>query len=269
MEGANSKETAKDVLFAEERKMEIVQLVQERGKVLVPDLIAHFQVSPATIRNDLRDLEANGLIKRTHGGAIPPDTLKVGFELENQNKTVKHHKQKQAIARRALQFVEDGDIIILDTGTTTLELAKLLKDRRNVTVIVNDIEIARCLEDFEGVQVVIIGGTLRKKFHCTIGPFAANLLSELNVDKAFLGTNGFSLQKGCTTPDINQAEIKRIMVKISSQVIVLCDSSKIGANSFVQFASPEQIDAFVTDDDVKPGVVEEFAEQGLELIIAK
>ncbi|HZG77728.1 MAG TPA: DeoR/GlpR family DNA-binding transcription regulator [Paenibacillus sp.] len=269
MEGMNSKELARDVLFAEERKMEIVQLVQERGKVLVPDLIAHFQVSPATIRNDLRDLEANGLIKRTHGGAIPPDTLKVGFELDNHNKTIKNHKQKQAVARKAAELIEDGDIVILDTGTTTYELAKLLRDKRNVTAIVNDIEIARCLEDFDGVQVVVIGGTLRKKFHCTIGPFAANLLSELNVDKVFLGTNGFSLQKGCTTPDINQAEIKRIMVNISSQVIVLCDSSKIGTNSFVQFASPEHIDVFLTDDGIKPNQIEEFAEHGLDLRIAK
>jgi len=258
-------ESNSDPLFAEERKDTIVKLVNERKKVLVPDLIDYFKMSPATIRNDLRDLEAAGLIKRTHGGAIPSDSVRVGFELDSTKKNVKQLNEKEAIARKAAELVEDGDIIILDTGTTTLEMAKRLKDKKNVTVIVNDIEIAACLEQFDGISVVVIGGTLRKKFHCTIGPFAVKLLSELNVDKVFIATNGFSVEKGCTTPDINQAEIKKVMVQITTQVIVLCDSSKIGKNSFVQFVQPKEIDTFITDDQASPDVVSALLELGIDV----
>lgn len=261
-------ESNQDPLFAEERKAKIVKLVNEKRKVLVPDLIEYFKMSPATIRNDLRDLEAAGLIKRTHGGAIPSDSVRVGFELDNRRKNVNLLREKEAIARKAAEMVDDGDIIILDTGTTTLEMAKLLKHKRNVTVIVNDIVIAACLEQFEGISVVVIGGTLRKKFHCTIGPFAVKLLSELNVDKVFTGTNGFSIQKGCTTPDINQAEIKKVMVQISTQVIVLCDSSKLGKNSFVQFAPSNQIDTLITDNKAAPEFIAGASELGIDVQIA-
>jgi DeoR family fructose operon transcriptional repressor len=257
-----------EVLFAEERRAEIVRMVNDSKKVLVPDLIEHFKVSPATIRGDLRDLEAAGLIKRTHGGAIPSGFAKVGFEPDAVAKNVSHLEEKRRLARKAAELVEDGDIIILDTGTTTLELARQLRDKSNVTVIVNDMAIALCLEPFDGINVIVIGGTLRKNFHCTVGPFAANVLSELNVDKVFLGTNAFSAQKGCTTPDINQAEIKKIMVRIASQTIVLCDSSKFGKNSFVQFAHPQEVDLLVTDSGIDKKLLEELNELGVDVLVA-
>lgn len=258
-----------DILFAEERRADIVKWVNEKKKALVPELIEHYKVSPATIRGDLRDLEAAGLIKRTHGGAIPSDFVKAGFEPDSAAKNVAHLEEKRMIAREAAALVEDGDIVVLDTGTTVLEMAKLLKDRRNVTAIVNDLEIALCLEPFEGVQVIVVGGTLRKKFHCTVGPFASKLLSELNVDKLFLGTNAFSAQKGCTTPDVNQAEIKKIMVSIATQTIVLCDSHKIGHHSFVQFAGVDEINTFVTDEGIRPDQLSELHELGLDVRVAR
>jgi len=257
-----------DVLFAEERRADIVRWINEKKKVLVPELIDYYKVSPATIRGDLRDLEAAGLIKRTHGGAIPSDHVKAGFEPDSAAKHVAHLTEKRMIAKEAAAFVEDGDIVVLDTGTTLLEMAKLLKDRRNVTAIVNDLEIALCLEAFEGVNVVVIGGTLRKKFHCTVGPFAAGLLSELSVDKAFLGTNAFSVHKGCMTPDINTAEIKKIMVRVATQVYVLCDSSKIGNQSFVPFAQPEEIGTLITDDRIAPQQLKELMELGMDVKVA-
>jgi len=147
-----------NTLFAEERKNEIVKLISSEGKVLVPELINLFKVSPATIRNDLRDLEMSGLIKRTHGGAISVEMPKVGFEPIQQQKMVKNIEQKKSIAKAALDFIEDGDIIILDTGTTNLELAKLLPRSIQLTVIINDIDIARALEKHQHVQVILIGG---------------------------------------------------------------------------------------------------------------
>lgn len=255
-------------LYAEERRQEIVKLVRVNGKVSVPELVEHFNVSPATIRNDLRDLVHQGLIKRTHGGAIPVNTFKAGFELDSAHKEVTNLLQKQIIAKEANQYIDEGDIILLDTGSTTMELAKLLKDRQNIMIIVNDIEIARVLEDSEN-QVVLIGGNLRKKFHCTVGPLATKMLSSLNVDKVFLGTNAFSLEKGCTTPDINQAEVKQLMIDISNRIYLLCDSSKIGKHSFVQFSSVQDIDMLITDTDTESSVVDELDSQGVEVIIAE
>lgn len=260
--------SSNESLFAEERKMEIVNLLNKQGKVFVPELVERFNVSFATIRNDLRELEIAGKLKRTHGGAISAEFVKVGYEMDHSNKAVKFLEEKQAIARKAVELIEDDDIIILDTGTTTMEIAKLLYDKKNLTVIVNDIEIAACLEKFEGINIVVIGGTLRRNFHCTLGPFAVNLLSELNVDKLFLATNCFSPRKGCTTPDINHAEVKKTMVGISSQVIVVCDSSKLDKNSFVQFAKPEEIDVFITDERAQPDIIKEIKELGIDVQIA-
>ncbi|MFD2331875.1 DeoR/GlpR family DNA-binding transcription regulator [Cohnella sp. GCM10020058] len=256
-----------DVMFAEERQAAIVRMVQERGKVLVPDLVAFFKMSPATIRGDLRDLEARGLIKRTHGGAIPSDAAPVGFELDNKGKTVKDLSLKEAIAKKAAELVEDGDIIILDAGLTTREMCGHLQHKKNLTVIVNDIEIASLLERLDNVSVVVIGGMLRRHFHCTVGPFAVKLLSELNVDKVFLGTNAFSARKGCTTPDMNQAEVKRTMIRIATQVVLLCDSAKIGKNSFVQFAEPGEIDLVITDSRITGQHLREMTEAGMEVMV--
>lgn len=263
----NSSNTYSEPLFAEERKKEIIKLLKEKEKVIVPDLCAYFNVSPATIRNDLRELEQSGLLKRTHGGAI--DISKVGYELNAKERQVKNLSQKKAIARKALEYIEDGDIIILDTGTTTLELAKLLHGFKELTIVVNDLEIARYLEEIDGVNIILIGGTVRKNFHCTVGPFASKILAELSVDKVFLATNGFTLEKGCTTPDINQAEIKEIMVNIASQVILLCDSSKIGQSTFTQFASPTEIDMLISDQHLDSKTLAELSNQDFELVIAK
>lgn len=256
-----------DVLFAEERQAAIAKMVQERGKVRVPDLVAYFKMSPATIRGDLRDLEARGMIKRTHGGAIPGDAAPVGFEPDNTDKTAKDLILKQAIAKRAAELVDDGDIILLDAGLTTKAMCAHLQDKQNLTVIVSDIEIASTLERFDNMSVVVIGGLLRRGFHCTVGPFAVKLLSELNVDKAFLGTNAFSVRKGCTTPDMNQAEVKRTMIRIATQVVLLCDSAKIGKNSFVQFAEPGELDLVITDSRISDQHLREMTEAGLEVMV--
>jgi DeoR family fructose operon transcriptional repressor len=255
-------------LFAEERKREIVDLVNRNNKVTVPDLVQIFAVSPATIRNDLRDLQQAGLLKKTHGGAMKIDFPSVGFERESDLKSNDQMKQKQAIARKALEYIDDGDIIILDTGTTSLEIAKILNNKKNLTVVLNDIKIAGCLEECEGIQIILLGGTLRKKFHCTIGPIATKTLSDLSVDKVFLATNGLSVNKGCTTPDLHQAELKKIMAEVASQVIVLSDSTKIGVDSFAQFVSLAEIDVLITDSRINQELLEDLTSQGLEVVVA-
>ncbi len=259
---------ADDTLFAEERKLKILEYIEDRRKATVAQLCQHFGVSSATIRNDLRDLETSNLLIRTHGGAMVK--TKTGLELDARQKGVHNLEAKRRIAEAALELIEDGDTIILDTGTTTLELARLLDRRRNLSVVTNDLPIALLLEEIESVNVVFMGGIVRKNFHCTViyGTTWGSVLSGLTVDKAFMAANSLSAKKGATTPDIHTAETKKLMVSIAAKVILLCDSSKFEKSSFAQFASLEQIDTIVTDS-ILDSERRRFEEHGIEVMVAR
>ena len=250
-------------LFAEERQAQILMLLQERSKLFVSELCGEFSVSPATIRSDLRELESQGRLKRTHGGAIPVE--KATFEPNTVAKTVENIDAKRRIAAYAATLIEDGDTIALDSGTTTLELAQCLKNRTNLTVLTNDIRIATYLEQNARVTLVMIGGVLRQGFDCTVGPIAVSSLKALNVDKVFLGANAFSVGRGFSTPDMNMAEIKRALLRCASERIVLCDSDKFGRISFVEFAGVGDIDRLITDKRVNPKMVTYLKEHNEDL----
>lgn len=254
-------------LFVEERKQRILEYIAEHRKATVAELCARFRVSSATIRNDLRDLEQGGLLLRTHGGAMVRS--KTGQELDSSQKQVQHLEAKRRIAAAALALIEDGDRIILDTGTTTLELARLLGRRRDLTVVTNDLAIALLLEEMDSVSVVFIGGLLRRRFHCTVSYGSAwrEAFTGLSVDKAFMGVNSLSLEKGATTPDISTAETKKAMIEIAVKVILLCDSSKLGRGSFARFATLEQIDTLVTEQ-LPAADRRQLEELGIEVIVA-
>ncbi len=237
--------TADKTLFAEERKKRIVDYINEKRRVTVPELCEFFSVSGATMRNDLRELGKSGQITRTHGGAIRRS--RTGYEPVMDFRADKNLNAKRMIARAALEEIDDGDTIILDTGTTIKELAILLKYKNNISVVTNDIKVAAELEEAPGCDVYMVGGLLRKGFHCTVNNDVFTDLRKISVDKAFLGANSFSARKGASTPDIGQSEIKRQMIGISSKVILLCDSTKIETDSFINFATPEQIDLLITD----------------------
>lgn len=255
----------KEQIFVEERKAAIVDYVKAKKKAGVAELCEKFGVSSATIRNDLRDLEQNRLLVRTHGGVMVQGQAR--FEPAAADKSVQHAEEKRAIALAALRRVEDGDTLILDTGSTTLELAKLLDQRKNLTVLTNDLAIAALLEGHPSATVHLVGGVLRKGFHCTVGSGAVEALRNLTVDKAFMAANAFSPEKGASTPDLNQAELKRCMVAMATKVYFLIDSSKFGRNSFACFCSPEQIDCLVIDA-IAPEDRERLEEGGMEVLEA-
>lgn len=236
-------------LFAEERKEQIIKMVNEKEKIYVPDLSNIFNVSTATIRNDLNELEKSGRLVRTHGGAISIQNS--GLELNTEQKKIKHNTAKLLIAKEALQHIDNGDIILIDTGTTTFQLATLLKEKRSITIVTNDIEIALELEEVTGLNVILIGGMLRKGFHCTLGPFACKILSDISVDKAFIATNGVDTDTGLYTPDTNQAAIKEQMINCAREKYLLCDSSKFGRKSFAKFADIEEFDYVITDNNIE------------------
>jgi DeoR family fructose operon transcriptional repressor len=254
-------------MFVEERKLKILEYIEEHRKATVAELCDAFRVSSATIRNDLRDLESASLLIRTHGGAMVK--TKTGLEQDMNQRKVQHLAQKRSIAEAALHLVEDGDTIILDTGTTTLEIARLLGQRQDITVVTNDLAIALVLEDIETVKAVFMGGIVRKKFHCTVVGGLSNhdIFSGLTVDKAFMALNSFSIEKGASTPDINHAETKKVMMSIAAKVILVFDSSKMGRNSFALFAPPDRIDAIITDS-LRDEDRARLEENGIEVIVA-
>lgn len=253
-------------LFAEERKALILRQVREERKVTVTELVKRFGVTGATIRSDLRELEQAGLLTRTHGGAI--EKTKTGFEPDSRLREVQNLQAKQRIGRAALGLIEDGDTIVLDTGTTTLELARCLHQRKDITVVTNDLVVAQVLEDTPSVNIIFMGGWVRKGFHCTIGVQGRAIMEGLTVDKAFMGANGFSATKGATTPDVQHAETKKRMVGISTKTILLCDRTKLGRVSLAQFLAPDQLDILVTDSIAEKDRAP-IERAGIELIIAQ
>ena len=254
-------------MFAEVRKQLIVELVNKSAKVTVNQLCEEFSVSPATIRNDLRELEDGGFLKRTHGGAI--SNRKVTYEPNAYQKEVENVAEKKAIARRAFAHIEKGDSIALDTGTTTFELAKLLVDCDDLTVVTNDLQIAAYLECNSNVNIIMAGGLVRRNFHCTAGKAAVDTIQDLNVDKAFIAANGVHLKKGLCTPHMDTARVKSVFTDSASQVVLMTDSTKIGNSSFVTFAQLSDIDVFITDENADKDFLSVVEKMDIDIEIAK
>ena len=253
----------KEFLFADERQAQILSLLQKNRKVLVRELCELLSVSAVTVRNDLRELEGRGALLRTHGGAIP--CSKTGFEENSAQKFTQNTKEKQAIACEAAKYVQDGDTIALDTGTTAFALARELLSKQRLTVVTNDLKIALLLEEHSDATVILSGGLVRRGYHCTVGPNAEQTISRIFVDKCFMATNGLTALGGATTPNAEQAAIKQTMLSHGNQVILIAHGDKIGRNSLFCFATPEEIHLVITDDSANPKELEALRERGVEI----
>jgi len=233
-------------MFAEERKTEILQLVNIGNPVTVTSLSQRFGVSESTVRRDLQELEDNGLIQRTHGGAI---SVQTGFELSFQEKEVRYLAEKQQIAVLAAGLVNDGETVLLDSGTTTIEIARLLRAKR-ITVATNSMDIAQVFSDDTQVETLLLGGTLRKNTRSLVGYLTNDALRRMYFDKVFLAANGIDVKLGITTPNLSEAETKRYMVHASKEKILVTDHSKIGQRSLCRICGLEEIDLLITDKGI-------------------
>ncbi|MDO4587352.1 MAG: DeoR/GlpR family DNA-binding transcription regulator [Planctomycetia bacterium] len=258
--------TRDDSLFAEERKQLIIEAVNSATKMTVIELCDRFSVSPGTIRNDLRDLEVAGYLKRTHGGAM--SIKNAMWEPNTYEKEIERIKEKRAIALRAATYVHAGDTIALDTGTTTFELAKLIVDVENLTIVTYDIQIAQYLEVHSNATVIMAGGRIRKNFHCTLGQTVLDMISNINVDKFFLATNGMSAAKGLSSPNLDTANVKKAFIKSASQIILLADSAKTEKIYFVRFATFSDFDLLITDTGIDAEFRDQAEKAGVNVIIA-
>jgi len=235
----------KDAIFAELRRQKMSDMVLQNGTITVSDLCRQFSVSPATVRLDLSTLEQTGVLKRTHGGALSLKSS--GYELTTQEKLTQNVAEKAAIAHAATAFIHSGDAIAIDTGTTGFELAKQLVSFSNLTVVTNDIEIAGFLEANSDFNVLLLGGIIRKHFHCTVGNYVLDALSSLHVDTLFLATNGVSASCTLSTPSVDIANVKRKMIEIADQVVLIADKSKFEHEAFASFANLSELTAVISD----------------------
>ncbi|MBY0010462.1 DeoR/GlpR transcriptional regulator [Paenibacillus typhae] len=236
-------------MFEEERKRSIVQFVEQRTRASVQELSLQLGVSESTIRRDLKELEEARLLKRTHGGAVSLQS--VNFEAAFPDKADRLLDEKQRIAAKAVQMIQEGDAILLDGGTTTLQIARALKSFSNLKVITNSIMALNELKDCRNIEVSITGGMLRPDTMAFVGPMTERSLEMVRVDKAFLGTNGLDLQEGITTPNMLEAATKRKMIAVAKQSILLADHSKIGQVSFCKVADLNEIDHCILDSAVQ------------------
>ena len=238
-------------------------LVRDSGVSRVEDLCRQLKVSAATVRRDLDELERNGAIRRVHGGAVSVESRLEESVFED--KTALAVREKRRIAEAALQFVGAGETIYLDGGSTVLELARLLRERSNLTVVTNSLHAAHELAG-RGPRLIVIGGELRRLSQTLVGALTRLVLQELHLDKAFMGTIGFAAKEGLTTTDPSEAFTKKAVMGQSRQVIVLADSSKAGKVSFASAGRWEDIHVLITDK--KPDFAKDLAGRGIKVVKA-
>ena len=255
-------------LFLEERLDQIGALLHEQGRVSVTELSERFGVSAVTIRNDLGTLEQQGRLLRTHGGAMAlPD---LATELQplpcERNST---SAQKEKIGQAAAALVRDGDSIALDASTTAWQIARHLKDRRELTVVTNGLFVALEFLDSPSVTVVMPGGSLRAASASLVGDQGAGILDRYHVQKGFFGAGGFTMEEGLTDTNQYEVELKQHMVQRSKQVIAVIDSSKWGQVTFASLAAVDELDHVISDEAAPPDMVDSLRELGIRVTLVK
>lgn len=254
-------------MFGEERKLKILEYVNENSRAAVQELSDYLNVSEATVRRDLKELEKAKLLNRTHGGAI--SLQGVNFEPPYNEKKDRLKREKEAIGRRAVELIEEGDTILLDSGTTTFQLALELKSFSRLTVVTNSMLIAQELQAESELEVILTGGSIRRETLALVGPLADQVLDKVRVDKAFIATNGLDLAAGLTTPNVLEAATKAKMIKTAKKVILISDHSKVGKVAFARFAELKEIHKCIIDDGVPDRMVKEMTKLGMDVQIVQ
>ena len=249
--------------LTDERRNEILAIVHREGRALVTELADHFETSAITIRKDLDFLQERALVQRTHGGAlrVRSNTL-ADPSLEEKEK--QHHQEKMRIAAFAARMVKEKQCVILDSGSTTMAIARALRSFHELTVITNAVNIAAELAG-SSLDVILTGGTLRKNSFSLVGPQAEDLLRDINADILFLGVDGFDTKIGLTTPNVLEARVNRAMVRAANRVVAVCDSSKFGRKSLAVIIPPTQVHEVITDKSVSKATVRELRDAGVEV----
>lgn len=256
-------------MYAEERQQRIVEQVHSQGRVSVTELAMEFDVTPETIRRDLTVLDRAGLLHKVHGGAVPASTLalpETGVRDREQVNTAAKHTIAQAAAERL--GLTEGSTLLLDAGTTTGALARLLPSDLSLTVVTDSVLTAAVLASRGDLTVRVLGGQVRGLTQAAVGPEALEALAVMRVDVVVIGTNGLTAGHGLSTPDPDEAAVKRAMVRAARRVVVLADSTRVGQEHLVSFAPLDVVDLLVTDATLPPALLSQLVTTGTEVLIA-
>ncbi len=254
-------------LLVEERRRRILEALEHSERVTVQELVRRFGVSAVTIRKDLDALTEAGAIVRSHGGALRPlgpTDIAIGV------KEILHHEEKVRVGAAAAALVQNDETIILDSGTTTLEVARQIAARkfRSLTVITNGLNIAVELARLQNIRLIMLGGMVRHVSHSVVGPHAEQMVRGLNADRLFLGVDGLDLEIGLMTPDVLEAQLNAMLIRVSREVNVVTDSSKFSRRSLSVIARLDAVHRIITDDGIDPAFLAALRGKGIEVLTA-
>jgi len=251
----------------EERQQLILETVQDNRQVTVSDLSRRFDVSEVTIRRDLRELAAQGVLRRAHGGAViatpaPPEPPVV-------HRMAQVRDSKEHIGRAAAALVADGESVFVGSGSTTAYVARYVLDREDLTVVTNALGVATELATAKGVTVVVTGGMMRASELSLVGHIAEQSLHEVRVDKVIMGMQAISLEAGMTNDYLPEVMTDRMIIEMASELIVVADHTKFGKVASAYIAPVERITTLVTDEETDPALLSRLREMGIQVIIAE
>jgi DeoR family transcriptional regulator of aga operon len=262
----NKTKDGNPVLNAAERRKYSFKELSERGHVSVAELSDHLGVSEVTIRKDLQYLEERNLLLRTHGGAMRLDYLVSEQTLEEKGQ--RYQEQKERIGKAAAALVEDGDTIILDAGTTVLQLARNLRGKRNLTILTSSITVANEVMRIPDAEIIMLGGLVRPSSAAVVGHYAEQIVRDHSFRKLFLAVDGFDVERGLTTTHTLEAHLNRIMIESAMQTIAVFDSSKFGRRGLCSICGVGSVDTIVTDDQIPENVRRWLEDKDVSVVIA-
>ena len=256
-----------ELMMKTSRREEIIRLLKENRVVKANELSVKFDVSMETIRRDLEGLEVEGVARRVHGGAVFNSFSSKDPDFSFRK--ISHFDEKVQIGRCAAELVGDNETVIIDLGTTTLEMARFLLQRKDLTVITNSLRIAMLLMDSPGVRVILCGGVVRNGEGTTSGFWAEDMVDRFVVDKLFLGVGAFDLHDGVTDYHVEETNLRRHFIKQAKKVFALADYSKFGSSALNRICSVKELDCLITDSGTDRNVISDLRSMGLEVIVAQ
>jgi len=251
----------------EVRKRMILKQLEKNESITIQDVARMCNVSEITARRDLDELESEGLLIRTFGGAVKSKLIPYLFSYEN--KEAHNREKKIEIARLAATFIKDNDILFIDCGTTVVHLAKFITGHKNLRVITNSLPVVSELIHYPNIRVSLLGGDLDHERKACYGPMTEKVMQAYKANKAFLGAAGISLKNGLSSNDEKEGSITRLMADSSEQVFVLCDSSKIEKDAFVNYAPINVVDYLITDKDISPEHLRMYRKNRINVLLTK
>lgn len=250
---------------AKERRALILSMLEQTEEVSVIELSRTTGISEVTIRKDLTFLQAHHLLLRTRGGAMRKPIENPNEDTAISKKSMFNFKEKQRIGEAAAKMIKDGDFIMLDSGTTTMEIAKNLGQFKKLRILTNSMSIATELLNYKRFDIVLLGGNVRLNSHSVIGPLALSVLRNFSRYKLFLGVDSFSIENGVSTPNLEEALLNQMMIKQAEKVIAVFDSSKFNKRSYVHIAQAEELDCIITDKAIPTGMISKLRAANIEV----